>query len=330
MLELGIGVLGLLILVGDAAGRRHLHRVGRRGRSSGIVFRAVVAGICLLPPTMLMGATLPAISRWVKATPDGVSWLGFFYGGNIAGGVVGSLLAGFYLLRVFDVATATLVGRRDQRRGRADRVRARRADDVRSRTSDRRRAPAPAPAGSIARSTSTIALSGLTALGAEVIWTRLLSLHFGATVYTFALILAVFLVGLGIGSTVGATLARDIVSPRRALGWCQLLLCGAIAWAAYQLTESLPYWPINPYIATTPWFTLQLDLVRCFWVVLPGAMLWGASFPLALAAVATTEQDAARLAGGVYAANTVGAIVGSLVDELHPDSVDRHARTPSR
>ena len=146
-----------------------------------------------------------------------------------------------------------------------------------------------------------------------MIWTRLLSLHFGATVYTFALILAVFLVGLGIGSTVGATLARDIVSPKRALGWCQLLLCGAIAWAAYELTESLPYWPINPYISTTPWFTLQLDLVRCFWVVLPGAMLWGASFPLALAAVATTEQDAARLAGGVYAANTVGAIAGSLV-----------------
>jgi spermidine synthase len=158
----------------------------------------------------------------------------------------------------------------------------------------------------------TIALSGLTALSAEVIWTRLLSLHFGATVYTFALILAVFLVGLGIGSTYGATLARDIVSPRRALGWCQLLLCAAIAWAAYELTESLPYWPINPYIATTPWFTLQLDLVRCFWVVLPGAVLWGASFPLALAAVATAEQDAARMAGGVYAANTVGAIVGSL------------------
>jgi spermidine synthase len=150
-------------------------------------------------------------------------------------------------------------------------------------------------------------------LSAEVIWTRLLSLHFGATVYTFALILAVFLVGLGLGSTVGSALARTIASPRRALGWCQLLLCGAMAWAAYQLTESLPYWPINPSIATTPWFTMQLDLVRCLWVVLPGAMLWGASFPLALAAVASTEQDAARLAGGVYAANTVGAIAGSIV-----------------
>ena len=48
------------------------------------------------------------------------------------------------------------------------------------------------------------------------------------------------------------------------------------------------------------------------WVVLPGAMLWGASFPLALASLASRGQDPARLVGGVYAANTVGAIVGSL------------------
>src|SRR5258706_2452487 len=308
-LELGIGLLGLLILVAMPLVGGIYTAWGGEGLF-GIVFRAIVASICLLPPTVLMGATLPAISRWVKATPDGISWLGFFYGGNIAGGVAGCVLAGFYLLRVFDVTTTTFVAvalnvavaliayvLAGQTTYEADVVTAPRAGS----------AQASATAVYV-----TIALSGLTALSAEVIWTRLLSLPFGATVYPFALILAVFLVGLGIGSTAGATLARDIASPKRALGWCQLLLCGAIAWAAYELTESLPYWPINPYIATTPWFTLQLDLVRCFWVVLPGAVLWGASFPLALAAVATTEQDAARLAGGVYAANTVGAIAGSL------------------
>jgi spermidine synthase len=308
MLELGIGVLALLILVGmPLVGGIYTAWAGEG--MAGIVFRAVVAGICLLPPTILMGATLPAISRWVKATPDGVAWLGFFYGGNIAGGVIGSLAAGFYLLRVFDVATATLV---------AVAINAAVfliATALARQTAYEADAPAPAPASALGALPVyiTIGLSGMTALSAEVVWTRLLSLHFGATVYTFALILAVFLVGLGIGSTVGSALARTIASPRRALGWCQLLLCAAMAWAAYQLTESLPYWPINPSIATTPWFTMQLDLVRCLWVVLPGAMLWGASFPLALAAVASTEQDAARLAGGVYAANTVGAIVGSMV-----------------
>ena len=48
----------------------------------------------------------------------------------------------------------------------------------------------------------------MTALSAEVIWTRILSLLFGATVYTFSLILAVFLTGLGIGSSLGAAIGR--------------------------------------------------------------------------------------------------------------------------
>ena len=91
-----------------------------------------------------------------------------------------------------------------------------------------------------------------------------------------------------------------------------MLLCGAIAWTAYITTQSMPYWPINPSISTDQWFTLQLDFVRCLWAVLPAAILWGASFPLALAAVAGKGQDPARLVGGVYAANTLGAIIGAV------------------
>ena len=56
--------------------------------------------------------------------------------------------------------------------------------------------------------------------------------------------------------------------------------------------------------------------MRAIWVMLPGAMLWGASFPLALAGVAAPGQDSARLVGGVYAANTVGAIAGALITSL--------------
>ncbi len=76
---------------------------------AGILLRGAVAAVCLLPPTLLMGATLPAIARWVETDTEGISWLGFFYGGNIAGAVFGCLLAGFYLLRVFDMAVATYV-----------------------------------------------------------------------------------------------------------------------------------------------------------------------------------------------------------------------------
>src|SRR5258706_3147597 len=73
---------------------------------TGIIFRGLAAAICLLPPTLLMGATLPAISRWVESTPEGVSWLGLFYGGNIGGGVIGRLAVRFYLLPAFRLRVA--------------------------------------------------------------------------------------------------------------------------------------------------------------------------------------------------------------------------------
>ena len=171
----------------------------------GILLRGAVAGVCLLPPTLLMGATLPAIARWVETGPEGVSWLGFFYGGNIAGAVFGCLLAGFYLLRVYDMATATYVAVALNVTVAAIALALAAAPGpVRGcRPTPRRRAARGARPDARAVYLA-IALSGMSALGAEVVWTRLLSLMLGGTVYTFSLILAVFLIGLGIGSSLGA------------------------------------------------------------------------------------------------------------------------------
>jgi len=305
VLELGIGLMGLLLLFGTPIIEVIYTSIG----GGSIVVRAIVAGICLLPPTLMMGATLPAVARWVKTTPEGVSWMGFFYGGNIAGAVVGSLVAGFYLLRVHDMAVATYVAAFLNVTVAVIGLRLAGQTSYTPSSDEGARAE---KAGGARVIYLAIGVSGMTALSAQVLWTRLLSLLFGATAYTFSLILGVFLLGLGIGSTVGAAMARGRVNPRVALGWCQMALCGALAWSAYMLTESLPLWPINPQISTDPWLNFQLDMVRALWVVLPGAILWGLSFPLALAAVAAPGQDPGRLVGGVYAANTVGAIVGSL------------------
>jgi spermidine synthase len=59
-----------------------------------------------------------------------------------------------------------------------------------------------------------------------------------------------------------------------------------------------------------------MDMVRSLWAILPASILWGASFPLALASVAQRGEDAGRMVGGVYAANTVGAIFGALLASL--------------
>ena len=305
-LELGIGVIGVLVLfIMPLVAGAYTAWAGTG--ITGLLLRGLAAAVCLLPPTLLMGATLPAIARWVEATPRGVSWLGFFYGGNTAGAVVGSLLAGFYLLRVYDVTTATFVAVA------INLLVAVVAFGVAAAVPHERIEIVPT---TVARDRwavyLVIALSGMTALASQVIWTRTLSLLIGATVYTFSLILAVFLAGLGIGSSLGSALARESKRPRLALAWCQLGLAAAMGWTAYVLAESLPWWPVNPSIATDPWYQFQLDLLRCVYAVLPGAILWGASFPLALAAVVSRHEDPARLVGGVYAANTLGAIVGSV------------------
>ena len=161
-----------------------------------------------------------------------------------------------------------------------------------------------------------IGLSGMSALGAEVIWTRLFGLLLSHTTYTFSIILAVFLVGIGLGSGIGSSMARRTPDPRRALGFAQLALVVAIAWASWNITRALPYWPVNPRLADTPWHQFQIDFVRCLWAILPAACLWGASFPLALAAVASRGSDGGVVVGRLYAANTVGAIVGALGTSL--------------
>jgi spermidine synthase len=316
MIEAGIGVFGLLVLLLLPLVGSVYAALGGAG-FFGLVLRAVLSVIILLPPTVLMGATLPAIARWVEATPKGVSWLGFFYAGNIGGAVFGTLFAGFYLLRVHDVTISTVVA-----------VAMNAAVALIGFVLSRVTAHHPAPAARSAASAGprvppgswpvfvTIGLSGLTALGSEVLWTRLLGLAFGATVYTFSLILAAVLLGLGVGSSIGSFAARNSPNPRAALGACQFLLMGALAWAAYAMTQALPYWPINPNLSASPWFTFQIDFARALWTVLPGAVLWGASFPLALAAVASGREDPGHVVGGVYAANTVGAIVGSLAAAL--------------
>jgi spermidine synthase len=310
LLELGIAVIGLaLIYLLPYVGR--LYMASAAGGTSAILLRAGVSALCLLPPTILMGATLPSIARWVESTPQGVSRLGFFYGANIAGAVFGCLLAGFYLLRVHDAVVATYVAAAINILVATVGLALAAAVSYQPRVSETAGQWEATPTRWAVY--AAIGLSGMTALGAEVVWTRLLSLLLGATVYTFSIILAVFLFGLGIGSSIGSLLARSSTSGRAALGVCQLLLTAAIAWTAYALTRLLPYWPIDVRLTPSPWIGFQLDLVRCMWAMLPAALLWGASFPLALAAAASRSQDPGRLVGGVYAANTVGAIAGSLL-----------------
>ena len=107
-LEVGIGLSAILVWYFLPPAADLYAIIGGQGYL-GILFRDLLCAAFLLAPTALMGATLPCAARWVESTPRGVSWLGTLYTGNLAGAVFGCLLAGFYLLRLYDMATATFV-----------------------------------------------------------------------------------------------------------------------------------------------------------------------------------------------------------------------------
>jgi spermidine synthase len=122
----------------------------------------------------------------------------------------------------------------------------------------------------------------------------------------------VFLIGLGIGSSLGAYAGRYMVRPVRGLAWCQVGLVVAIPWAAFMINREIPFWYVNPEFFGDILLRYQHDLLRGLIAMLPATVLWGASFPLALAAAAHESDAADRVVGDTYAANTLGAIVGAL------------------
>ena len=313
-LEAGIAAFGVLIpLALPYVQQAYLSIVGYG--FGAVLLRAAVCTLVLTPPTMLMGATLPIVARLPNVN------VGHLYTANLLGGAIGTALAGFYLLRVFDVYVASgvaiainfaivaLLGTRPLALGM------------------RHEAPTPkAPYALYAPYApyAAAALSGFTALAAEVVWTRQLSLLFGASVYTFSLILTIFLTGLAIGGGIGASLARRTSRPLVILSWMQLALAGAIGAGAWLIVNALPLWQPTkqflPAIHASPSLRFVFDALRSAVAMLPATILWGASFPLTIAAASLrTEAPGAKAAGAVAAINalnTAGALAGAILVTL--------------
>ena len=334
-LEAGIGLCGLLIPVMLPLVQEAYVTVVGYGYG-GVLLRGLVCALVLAPPTMLMGATLPVVARWLETGRDGASRTGLIYTANIAGGAVGTVLAGFYLLRVYDtvIAGAVAVGinavvavaawamasasaRQTSGELRQDLA------DLSAEASTKVEAVVGSEGGhSLAPVYAVAALSGFTALGAEVVWTRQLSLLFGASVYTFSLILAVFLAGLGAGSLAGSALGRRASEPALWLGRIQLLLAAAIGFGAWMIVNALPLWQPTkdflPWVRSTPSYAFTFDALRCAVALLPATLLWGASFPLTLAVAPRLRSgqartgDLTRHVSRINAINTAGALAGTL------------------
>ena len=95
-----------------------------------------------------------------------------------------------------------------------------------------------------------------------------------------------------------------------------MLVVGAIAWTAYLVARVLPYWPIITSASPSIRYTFEINFASALLAIAPGPLLWGASFPLALAAGGANDHHVPRTVSRVYAANTIGAIVGAVAASL--------------
>ncbi len=333
ILEAGIALLGILSLFalnwlnGFYAAVTHALQPGLGLLT---LLRLILSVLVLAPPTILMGATLPVMSRIYAAQPGRVGRdVGWMYAVNTAGAVLGCLLTGVFFIRMLGLRESVLLGATLNMVAAAGAL-----------WLGRSWTPTPAPApdppqtprtrrrrrGRAARRPQELprqwvlryvalgyALSGFAALGYEIVWARILSIHTLHAVYSFALMLTVYLAGLAVGSILGARWVRRRPATLREFGLLQLGI-GLLAILALFVFARLPALSIEGVMGkySVPREILY-EMFLAFITLFPPTLLIGAVFPV-VGSIYTAEQaeEVGLKIGIVNALNTVGAILGSL------------------
>ena len=277
------------------------------------VVRLILSTLVLAIPTIAMGGTLPAMARAVESSDDqGRRRLALLYGVNTIGAVAGALVSTFVLLERFGNrrtlllaaainlavgALAYFTGRRTVKQEQAA-------------TEEPFRAAAmPAKLVLVAA-----ALVGFAFLLMELVWYRMLSPLLGGTTFMFGLVLAIALLGIGIGGALYSFGNRERTAT--ATGF-------AITCTLEALAMIVPY-ALGDRIAV---FANSLRTLRVFgfsghvmsWtivtivVVLPAAIVAGYQFPLLISLLGRGRESVGREVGLAYAWNTGGSIAASLL-----------------
>ena len=156
-------------------------------------------------------------------------------------------------------------------------------------------------------------LSGTAALTYEIAWMRELSSMFGATAYASGILLAAFMTGLGLGALLGSRVARTADHPLRSAAHAELAvaLCSLITLVALRVLPGT-YFDLVKMTSMSGAAFLALQFAVAFIVMLPPTIAMGATYPLAIEALAR-RQALGNWAGRLYSTNTAGAIAGSLM-----------------
>ncbi len=329
VLEMGIAVSaavtpGLLWLVH----RIYVHLGGSSvlGMSAAALVRLLLATLVLCIPTFLMGGTLPAAARAVETDSDlSRRKLAFLYGANTLGAVAGAAFSTFFLLEVYGnrktlwlsclVNLVVALAARSLARSLSH------AETHDSEAADAGSARDAATAAPLSQSGPVVSpafvgfaagVAGFSFLLMELVWYRMLGPLLGGSTFTFGVILALALLGVGLGGAAYAHFGSRSASLRAFALTCGLeaaflgfpyLLGDRIALLAALLR---PLGSVGFHGHVLAW------IVVGSLVVLPGAFVAGVQFPVLIALLGKGREKVGRDVGLAYASNTLGAIAGAL------------------
>ncbi len=277
--------------------------------------KALLAFALMLIPAFLMGATLPTISKYFISDNTKIcSQVGVLYGINTLGAALGCFLTGFFLVATFGVLQTVLsaaiinlfIG-----------ICAIRIYQESGGILKRIRVPRLARFSFKWEREHNVWLAvsfvcGFTALAYEVIWSRLLVFSIASTVYSFSMMLGVFLLGLMLGSLLVVTLSRSNLNLRTVLIFLQAGIGLSVIGSLYNIDQLLSA-PWNGYNLQKPIFVFSRYFLDSSALMLLPAIGLGMSFPILVKMISSGCKHIGKETGQIYGVNTLGAILGSLL-----------------
>jgi spermidine synthase len=298
--------------------------------SAQLALRLIVCTFVLIVPASLIGATFPAVASYFSTKDSRFDpRIGKLYAINSIGAAVGTLVTGFIFLPKLGLRGTNYLGIAINFLIFVSIVYAMKfSESPRAGNESEKHTARIEPARNILQSTEStesktfhivlclaaIFTSGLTSMLFEVTWTRVLTLTIGSSVYAFAMILAAFIAGLGLGSFFSARVVAKWRMVLPILAITQILIGLTTLIVTYVLGR-LPVFSAGIFtrfhdsIGTI----LGIEFAIVFAVVIVPTFLLGAMFPMALHIYAYRIRKPGKASGTVSAINTTGAIIGSLV-----------------
>jgi spermidine synthase len=325
-LELLVAATGALSLAGLAAVRwLYLAMYPMVGGLQPLLLalRFLGTALVLFIPTFLMGGTFPILVRGITQRSAELGMrVSLLYWVNTLGAVAGTLLAGFVLLPAFGLRITIAFGVvLNIVAGLIAHSIARSAAIAPNATASSAKPPSTTQEVALASSIFLLclfAVVGGTALAYEIAWTRLLVITVGSSTYAFTLMLGTFLMGSVIGSILfqrhsARSRGVSLATFSRTQTWT-----GAVALASLILFPRIA--SLVPLILRVTHQTfgglVLAQFLTSALTVLPIAIVFGFNFPAVVVLIGRTgraDSGESATVGKAYAANTLGAIVGSLL-----------------